>query len=173
MNSGYGTAIPPDRIAPPQLGPGGAWFDPATGQPVILAGNAAASPATEPGNGGNGGSSAMIDYSTEEQATGNHWIDGKPVYQKTIVETLDNSGYLQVTTGANAAVIIGALVLVGSFDSGGMNTIPNIWMGQSTLANTVMSGTLLITSNDLQFPYNATQMHGQTLIVTIQYTKAT
>ena len=31
-----------------------------------------------PGGGG-------IDYSTEEQWTGRHWIDGKKIYQKTVI----------------------------------------------------------------------------------------
>lgn len=38
---------------------------------------------TEGGGGGAGG----VDYSTEEQDTGLKWIDGSPIYQKTVVYT--------------------------------------------------------------------------------------
>ena len=31
------------------------------------------------------------DYSTEETFTGKHWIDGKPIYRKTIVVTNDSN----------------------------------------------------------------------------------
>ena len=41
---------------------------------------------TGSGGGGGGGGSASIDYSTTEQEIGT-WIDGKPLYQKTIVVT--------------------------------------------------------------------------------------
>lgn len=33
---------------------------------------------------GGGSSSSSINYSTEEQKTGQKWIDGKPIYQKTV-----------------------------------------------------------------------------------------
>lgn len=44
----------------------------------------------------NGSSSGGIDYSTEEQNTGIKWIDGKPIYQKTITipNTLTDSAYV-------------------------------------------------------------------------------
>lgn len=35
--------------------------------------------------GGGGSSGGGVDYSTTEQNTGLKWIDGKPIYQKTIV----------------------------------------------------------------------------------------
>lgn len=45
-------------------------------------------------DGGFGGRifSSDLDYSTEEQLTGKRWIDGKPIYQKTIVENCDYTG---------------------------------------------------------------------------------
>ena len=32
------------------------------------------------------------DYSTEETFTGKHWIDGKPIYRKVLVNTIKKSG---------------------------------------------------------------------------------
>lgn len=45
-------------------------------------------------DGGFGGKifSSDLDYSTEEQLTGKRWIDGKPIYQKTIVEDCEYTG---------------------------------------------------------------------------------
>lgn len=45
-------------------------------------------------DGGFGGRifSSDLDYSTEEQLTGKRWIDGKPIYQKTIVEDCEYTG---------------------------------------------------------------------------------
>ena len=45
-------------------------------------------------DGGFGGRifSSDLDYSTEEQLTGKRWIDGKPIYQKTIIEDCEYTG---------------------------------------------------------------------------------
>lgn len=45
--------------------------------------------------------SGEVDYSTSEQDTGRKWIDGKPIYQKTVVKS-DN-----ITSGVDNAVLHG------------------------------------------------------------------
>lgn len=87
----------------------------------------------QPGGGG-------IDYSTEEQDTGLKWIDGKPIYQKTVtgtvsgVETIldsnitsnnslliDAKGYLTNSVGAH--YLLG--YSNGSYYQSGVILIPN------------------------------------------------
>lgn len=50
---------------------------------------------------GGGGAGGAIDYSTEEQKTGAKWIDGKPLYRKTIIlnnVSIGTSGDLNSTS---------------------------------------------------------------------------
>ena len=48
---------------------------------------------TEGGEGGGGG----VDYSTEEQATGLKWIDGKELYQITVTGNFSGTTFHSVT----------------------------------------------------------------------------
>lgn len=48
---------------------------------------------SEGGSGGGGG----VDYSTDEQDTGLKWIDGKNIYQKTIVYNGTMSNSIQIS----------------------------------------------------------------------------
>lgn len=43
----------------------------------------------------NGFVQSQFNYSTEEQVVGK-WIDGKPLYQKTVTGTVSNNGYLTI-----------------------------------------------------------------------------
>ena len=47
--------------------------------------------------GGGGSSGGGVDYSTTEQNTGLKWVDGKPIYQKTI-ELTTNDTWVSLTS---------------------------------------------------------------------------
>ena len=50
-----------------------------------------------------------IDYSTEEQWTGLRWIDGKKIYQKTIVDTVP-------TTSADGTFVTKSINIANNMD---------------------------------------------------------
>lgn len=85
------------------------------------------------GGGSSGGGG--IDYSTTEQDTGVKWIDGKPIYQKTIhFETpisISSSGTGlsdSYFSGMNIAQVIRAEVVIPYSSGSGMGTSPiNFW----------------------------------------------
>ena len=47
-----------------------------------------------------------LDYSTEEQLTGRRWIDGKPIYQKTIAFSFENSSTVYVDISDDIDVVL-------------------------------------------------------------------
>lgn len=71
------------------------------------------------------GAQTALDYSTAEQSTGVHWIDGRPIYRKTISGTMTGSnGFVQIgTLPADVAQVVG---MYGTFSFGTQTfLIPN------------------------------------------------
>lgn len=61
------------------------------------------------------------DYSTEETDTGKHWIDGKPIYRKVIVESSEKGTQKNVDI---SALSIDTCVKFEGTCSGSMYTVP-------------------------------------------------
>ena len=113
------------------------------------------------------------DYNTDEQIVGT-WIDGKKLYQKTLVDTTPLSGTSKSidisALNVDYAQIVNALVY-GEYPSGTFKYTP-ISQGSSELTVDRID----ISSNTIELIYNASQAqyrgnHGY--IITIQYTKTT
>ena len=71
------------------------------------------------------GAQTALDYSTAEQSTGVHWIDGRPIYRKTISGTMTGSnGFIQIVSlPADVAQVVG---MYGTFSVGTQTfLIPN------------------------------------------------
>ena len=123
---------------------------------------------------GGGSSSSEENYSTEEQRIGN-WIDGKPLYQKTI------TGYNVGSTSTNG---IGANVEIPASDlnvdsvvdlsaiikaSNGMLPLPAFW-GTGSYGVQVYYKTA---NNTILVKNTSTDYNGADVAVTIKYTKTT
>lgn len=108
-----------------------------------------------------------IDYSTTEQDTGRKWIDGKPVYQKTLVSSF--SGMLQHEQWIVLESIAGVSDILDILDI--KVTLKDTYGGNNYAA--FHSGALFrIVSDNLQiFSFNDWGVSN--VIVTIQYTKTT
>lgn len=120
-------------------------------------------------------SSGGIDYSTTEQKTGQKWIDGKDIYQKTYVAITDTqygseNAYLigTIPNGLDNVVDFeGSLKTSDGYGYSSLNGIGNInnWNFGIHISNTNLL--LYGGSGFYSLPQNAT------CIVTIKYTKST
>lgn len=93
-----------------------------------------------------------MDYSTSEQDTGCKWIDGKPIYKKTVYKSSISSGDIDTAHGiSNISKVIkheAFYVTSGSYKqlpiiantSGGNYSV--VWSVNSTNINTVSTATL-------------------------------
>lgn len=121
------------------------------------------------------GSSGGIDYSTTEQKTGQKWVDGKDIYQKTYVAITDTqysseNAYLIGTIPNGLDNVIdfeGSLKTSDGYGYSSLNGIGNItnWNFGIHISNTNLL--LYGGSSFSSLPQNAT------CIVTIKYTKST
>lgn len=124
--------------------------------------------------------SRRFTYSEDEQVVGT-WIDGKPIYQKTIVTTTPNC--TKDGTAVAKAVAVGASIdTVASFKGFAYNT--NAWFDlprYSYSAGNLMRA-LVITINDntatsdkncIRISNSYTNWSNNNCIVTVQYTKTT
>ena len=108
----------------------------------------------------NGFVQSQFNYSTEEQVIGK-WVDGKPLYQKTLVGTFNNDVFAQVGIPLAYAHIV-------SITAKGNNT-PFQTLGRSGKLDNVWireNGELCCTSS-------STELTGATIYATVQYTKTT
>lgn len=119
--------------------------------------------------------SGGVNYSTDEQATGLTWIDGRPIYQKTYTGTLARGEYdywNKMDLGATDAVAI--IDMEGSLYDGNGNLVPygssltssNSGYGDYSWPPRIASGHLEIGFN------NSTSAVGFNYILTIKYVKA-
>ena len=109
---------------------------------------------------------ARYDYSTDEKVVGT-WIDGKPIYQKTInFGTLPNNTFKNVAHGISN---FGKLIsLYGTLDSGSLQSVIMFSYPDGITYNVGA----YVTSTEL-FIKTGTDRTSDTAFVTIQYTKTT
>ena len=107
--------------------------------------------------------SGVVNYSTNEQATGQKWIDGKEIYQKTIPVTLpnDSSGVL-CNVNANIDYIID-IHLVGFH-------VTDFYVANSSYLST--SVWYRNTDDSIQIATVPEWMQGDSGYLTLKYTKA-
>lgn len=109
-----------------------------------------------------------LSYSTNEQSTGNTWIDGKTIYSKTIlksVTSLSNS----TTVAVNISNIDAVVSLTVNYDtSNALVTMPFI---ANNASQPGLSARYVKTSNSIMFFGLATYGDAGTLRVTLEYTK--
>lgn len=103
-------------------------------------------------------------YSTEEQIVG-EWIDGKPLYQKTIVDTINNTNNAWATfatiSGITCREFKGYFKVYGE-----TQYIPIFFSTSSSSLNVQQSG------DDIQYTTsNSYWINNNTLYLTILYTK--
>lgn len=115
--------------------------------------------------GGGGSSGGGIDYSTTEQNTGLKWVDGKPIYQRTL-----NPNITLTTTGQSVLTLtdIDMIVEVNPLLVKGGNQC------QSPYANNDAFVTWQAVSGNLLF-YITGQHYNDAVLkyVTVLYTKTT
>lgn len=122
--------------------------------------------------GGFSGGNSKLNYSTEEQVVGT-WIDGKPIYQKTITDVMpqvtDNDFLTHpIDTGVeNLEFMVNSQVCVKQSDISILNT-PYL-----TNAGLMIKHNYNIALNELIVLSNASAYSNAILYVTIQYTKTT
>ena len=109
---------------------------------------------------GHGGSN-MHDYSTDEQIVGT-WIDGKTLYEKTVSVTIANESAQTLVTIAGAEY-----KQIEGFISSGSGVVPVPFHDGTSLYVPYTD------SDDVKLAKsNASQGVGNTLILTIRYTKS-
>lgn len=112
---------------------------------------------------GSGGGSTSIDYTTDEQLIGT-WIDGKPLYQKTIVINVDKSKtWVKVSLGDGVYNVISNDTII-QFADGSCNIPAPTYRSGSEFASILFTPTTVeaYTENDVYFG---------TWYATIRYTK--
>lgn len=108
--------------------------------------------------------SIVLDYSTEETFTGQHWIDGKPLYQKTIVINVDESKtWVRVSLGDGLYNVISNDTII-RFADGSCNIPAPTYRSSGEFASILFTPTTVeaYTANDVYFG---------TWYATIRYTK--
>lgn len=108
--------------------------------------------------------SIVLDYSTEETFTGQHWIDGKPLYQKTIVINVDKSKtWVRVSLGDGLYNVISNDTII-RFADGSCNIPAPTYRFSGEFASILFTPTTVeaYTENDVYFG---------TWYATIRYTK--
>lgn len=108
-----------------------------------------------------GGTSGGHVYSTAEQVVGT-WVDGKTLYEKTVSETITNSSAQVIAT------VVGAeYKRIEGFVSSSSGVVPVPFNDGTSLYVPYTDGNDVILAKS-----NASQGVGNTLILTIQYTKS-
>lgn len=107
--------------------------------------------------GGGGTPYTPPAYSTEEHLTGRKWIDGRDIYEKTIL--LEN-----VTITANQGIVVG--------DNFGIDKTINAILRVESENGTASIGLWINGNSQIVFQSPTSYAHGN-VYVTIQYTKVT
>jgi hypothetical protein len=110
--------------------------------------------------------SFQTDYSTEEKVVGK-WIDGKPIYQKTLTGTFTSSANQSIPHGI--ANFEQAINVFGYLESSSSNVDYNIPIG---FYNGTQYFGVFFDSTNLQARIQ-TVYYGRSYNITVQYTKTT
>lgn len=120
-----------------------------------------------------------MDYSTDEKVVGK-WIDGKPLYERTIVTTLPTvaTDYVVAHKDINVASynVDTAISLSGMFDNGNVYINIGVGIGSITFdANVHVSGTSIWYNKsdaNINIEHNRTGWSARECFITFQYTKS-
>ena len=111
--------------------------------------------------------SGLVDYSTDEQNTGLKWINGKPLYQKTIIVDSFSSSSGGKMFDVNVPNLENGQILSGYWNIGTTNLSLNEWIANNNVCY-------------VHIDTNTYNIHGFIIgftpveaVVTIQYTKTT
>ena len=118
------------------------------------------------GGGGGGGSSSM-NYSTDEQVIGT-WVNGKPVYQRTLTGSLPSS--------FSGDEIVGTIANISEFISGigSINVDNSLYQMTVPFVNSDTAAGLYKDGNNIRISLtNKSRFFGQSYAITICYTKTT
>lgn len=118
-------------------------------------------------------SNPMNDYSTDEKVVGT-WINGEPLYQKTLQITMPSANESSISTGVengnHARIVDGFIEQTGS--SGGNYSFPVMFDSGSPLTTKVLIQ-VTVNGSNLYVYSNFDKTDGKTAYITIQYTKTT
>jgi hypothetical protein len=118
-------------------------------------------------------SNPMNDYSTDEKVVGT-WINGEPLYQKTLQITMPSANESSISTGVengnHARIVDGFIEQTGS--SGGNYSFPAMFDSGSPLTTKVLIQ-VTVNGSNLYVYSNFDKTDGKTAYITIQYTKTT
>ena len=108
-------------------------------------------------------------YSEDEQIVG-RWIDGKPLYQKTVsCGALPNNGEKDIPHNISNIDVIVSKKGVGIFSSGATISLPVVY----EKANDSFNTKFMVDKTNISFLNNGDRSKISTTYVTIQYTKTT
>lgn len=121
--------------------------------------------------------SAPVNYSTTERVVGT-WINGKPLYEKTIVETMpaaNNQKYVDVGISLSYAFIVNCNAV---FSNGWSQPVPQLLDANASAMKNLRCAISLNTASSnanklFLFNFGSTDFSNQTVYVTIRYTKTT
>lgn len=107
-----------------------------------------------------------MDYSTSEQDTGCKWVDGKPIYKKTIdIGALPNATTKNIAHGISALGIMLDMRGVAFYTNGISLPLPFVAISQASIStNATSTDVVITTAND------RTAASGY---ITLWYTKTT
>ena len=119
-----------------------------------------------------GGGSSTHDYSTTEQVVGT-WIDGKPVYEKTITTTLTSSGATDYSSGISNIGVVCQVNGSAVNSQGNIKTLP--YSNTSVTALNLLAITNITSNGVITFKVGGDydDLLPIAIYVTIQYTKST
>ncbi len=113
---------------------------------------------------------AIGDYSTSEVDTGYKWIDGKPIYKKTV-----SFGSLPNSTSKSVAHGISGISNVIEFKGWTHNPSLGFWYSFNSASNSAASGNALfgarVEASDITIATNFDGSGYTTCYVTVWYTK--
>ena len=118
-------------------------------------------------------------YSTEERVVG-EWIDGKPIYQKTLlIDALTDTSSLKYkyqSVDASIALVIKVDSVACSDNANQPNwigTVPAMFDTSNYIYVGVQTNSASSNKNSIQIAYKGSNSWVKKLIVTVQYTKTT
>lgn len=113
-----------------------------------------------------------FQYSTSEQFTGNYWLDGKKIYQKTIQWTSLAVGKSTIALNTpNILNIVDYSVIAKSSVSSFFYKFPSVYYASGSAGT--FYDTYFSMGVDNITAFNSTSWSGYTFYATIRYTKTT
>lgn len=111
-----------------------------------------------------------FQYSTEEQFTGEYWIDGKKIYQKTVIWESSATGVVKKAHGiTNISTIVDYKTIARNMDGKNFYTFSKVYYANGT-GGTFYDTDITINTTEITY-FTNTSYASHTFYTTIKYTK--